>query len=271
MEDKIVENKIVEEVVEKIVEKVIEEVETSSSNKVEKVSIVFVMDSSGSMSNMGNEPLQGLNSFYKQQKDSGEFTSTLVFFSNKVTFHHQNLSGKDVPIISTSDYVPAGMTALYDAIGESIELQKSQKTENVVFVILTDGHENASHKYKRNEIKNLIEEMEKEHKWVFIYLGANQDSFAVGNSIGIRHSADYEYSPMGCLNIMRTVSDTVSRCVSHDVRAENFTGEELKASSIRTENENSQNIHSLNSTVQNVTLPNPLILTVPEPTILRRS
>lgn len=247
--------------------------------KVENTStsIVFIMDASGSMANMGDEPLQGLNSFYKQQKESGEFTSTLVFFSNVVNFHHQNLAGKDVPVITSNEYVPGGMTALYDAIGDSIELQKSKKTENVVFVILTDGHENASHKYNSRDIRKMIEEMEKEHKWVFIYLGANQDSFTVGNNLGIRHTADYEYSPEGCLNIMRTVSDTVSRCVSHDVRTENFTGEELKNSSIRTQA--SQNITSLpNSTFLTPTFPDPALnfSTTPtslptSPPVLRRS
>lgn len=235
----------------------IENIENKEETKVENTttststSIVFVMDSSGSMASMGNEPLQGLNSFYEKQKESGEFTSTLVFFSNEVKFHHQNLVGKDVPKITVADYRPEGMTALYDAIGSSIDLQKSQKTENVVFVILTDGHENASHKYTQKDIKNLIEEMEKEHKWVFIYLGANQDSFQVGNSIGIRHTADYEYSPAGCLNIMRSVSDTVSRCVSQDVRPENFSIDEIKGSSITADKADTPEITS----IPNLTFP----------------
>lgn len=221
-------------------------------------SIVFVMDSSGSMSNMGEEPLQGLNSFYEKQKESGEFTSTLVFFSNEVKFHHQNLTGKDVPTITNQEYVPSGMTALYDAIGDSIELQKSQKTDNVVFVILTDGHENASRKFTRGKIKNMIEEMEKEHNWVFIYLGANQDSFEVGNSIGIRHTADYEYSPDGCLNIMRTVSDTVSRCVSHDVRPENFSIKTQDEDTGITESVESLSNQNISSIPNNLTFPDPM-------------
>ena len=191
-------------------------------------SIVFVMDASGSMLNMGDEPIQGLNSFYTKQKESGDFTSTLVFFSNDVIFHHQNINGKDVPTLTNKDYYCNGMTALYDAIGKSIEYQRNIKTENVIFVILTDGHENASCEYRKHTIRTLIENMEKEHKWLFIYLGANQDSFEVSQGIGIRHSADYEYSTTGCADIFRAVSDNLSRCISHEVPIGEFKSVDIK-------------------------------------------
>jgi hypothetical protein len=193
-----------------------------------QVSIVFVMDASGSMMAMGDEPIQGLNSFYTQQKRSGEFTSTLVFFNHDVTFHHQNIDGKVVPSLSDKDYKRDGMTALYDAIGKSIEYQRKIKTENVIFVILTDGHENSSREYRHTAIKYLITEMEQKHKWTFIYLGANQDSFAVSQGLGIRHSADYDYSGTGCAEIFRTVSDGISRCISHEVPVGEFESDDIK-------------------------------------------
>jgi hypothetical protein len=191
-------------------------------------SIVFVMDASGSMINMGNEPIQGLNSFYETQKKSGEFTSTLVFFNTNVTFHHKNINGRDVPSLSSDDYHRDGMTALYDAIGLSIEYQRKIKTENVIFVILTDGLENASREYKRSTVKSLITEMEEKHKWTFVYLGANQDSFAVSQGLGIRHSADYDYSAAGCAQVFRTVSDGISRCISHELPIGEFKSAEIK-------------------------------------------
>ena len=195
-------------------------------------SIVFVMDASGSMLSMGDEPIQGLNSFYKTQKESGEFTSTLVFFNSVVTFHHQNINGKDVPSLTNDDYHRDGMTALYDAIGMSIEYQKNIKTENVIVVILTDGLENASREYKRSTIKTLITKMEEKHKWTFVYLGANQDAFAVSQGLGIRHSAGYEYSEAGCAEIFRTVSESISRCVSQDVPIGEFKSAEIKTSDV---------------------------------------
>ena len=206
---------------------------TIDSDKVDikSTSIVFVMDASGSMETMGDEPVQGLNNFYTKQKESGEFTSTLVFFSENVTFHHKNINGKDVPTLTKNDYNIGGMTALYDAIGQSIEYQKSIKTENVIFVILTDGLENSSREYKKTTIKNLITKMEKEHKWLFIYLGANQDSFEVSSGLGIHNSADYEYSPAGCIQVMRSISENVSRCISHDSKPNEINSECLKTTS----------------------------------------
>jgi hypothetical protein len=178
------------------------------------LSVVFILDNSGSMIEMKDEPRQGLNAFYKTQQEAGDFLSTLIFFNSRVSFKHKNLNGKDVPILSEKDYGPNGMTALYDAIGEAIEYQKSQKLENVMFVILTDGEENASMKYNKKDIKEMIQQMEEDHKWVFMYLGANQDSFKVASDIGVSCSANYDYTPEGCRRVMRSISDNVSRCIS---------------------------------------------------------
>ena len=194
----------------------------------ESTSIVFVMDASGSMETMGDEPVQGLNNFYAKQKESGDFTSTLVFFNENVTFHHKNIVGKDISILKNKDYDRSGMTALYDAIGKAIEYQKSINTENVIFVILTDGLENASREYKKETILKMIKKMEKEHKWLFMYLGANQDSFAVSEGLGINNSANYDYSPLGCMQAMRSISDNVSRCVSHNLKPAEINSESLK-------------------------------------------
>uniref|UniRef100_A0A6C0E041 VWFA domain-containing protein n=1 Tax=viral metagenome TaxID=1070528 RepID=A0A6C0E041_9ZZZZ len=182
------------------------------SDKV--LSVVFILDNSGSMVEMKDEPIQGLNAFYKTQKEAGDFLSTLIFFNSKVSFIHKNLNGKDVPLLSEKDYGPNGMTALYDAIGEGIEYQKSQKVENVIVVILTDGEENASLKYTKKDIKKMTQKMEEDHKWVFMYLGANQDSFKVADGIGVSYSANYDYTPEGCRRVMRSISDNVSRCIS---------------------------------------------------------
>jgi len=186
------------------------------------LSVVFVLDNSGSMIEMKDEPRQGLNMFYKTQQETGDFLSTLIFFNSKVSFIHKNLNGKDVPLLSEKEYGPHGMTALYDAIGEGIEYQKSQKLENVIFVILTDGEENASLKYKKKDIKEMIQMMEKEYNWIFMYLGANQDSFKVAGDIGVTYSSNYDYTPEGCHRVMRSISDNVSRCISNKVPTDTF-------------------------------------------------
>lgn len=177
-------------------------------------SIVFVMDKSGSMISMGNEPIDGLNNFYEEQKKVCEFNSTLIFFNEKVTFVHKNKSSKDLENITSEDYVPAGMTALYDAVGTGIDYQRSIKTDNVIFVILTDGLENSSQEYTKKSIKELTGKMETEYNWKFMYLGANQDSFAVGEGLGFRNTTDFDATPLGCQTLMRGISETVSHCLS---------------------------------------------------------
>lgn len=180
-------------------------------------SIVFVFDKSGSMSSLGDEPIQSLNSFYTIQKDSGiHFKSTLLLFNNNVEFVHQNLDGNDVPVLEKRDYIPSGMTSLLDAIGKGIEYQKTQTLNNVIFVILTDGLENSSTEYNSTQIRDLINEMETNHSWQFIYLGANQDAFSVGQNLGINISMDYDYTPQGINNLMRQVSCEITRAISEN-------------------------------------------------------
>jgi hypothetical protein len=114
------------------------------------------------------------------------------------------------------------MTALYDAIGESVNFQLEQNPKNVLVVILTDGEENSSQKYTKSDIKKLLKKMEKENGWKIMYLGANQDSFKVANGIGVCSSANYTHTPEGCSGLFRRLSAEVSRCVSNDVPIEKF-------------------------------------------------
>ena len=199
----------------------------NEKNKDDIISILFILDSSGSMQAMGDEPVQSMRFFYNTQKETGkEFLSTFITFNDNVKFVHKNLEGSKIDIKNT-DFIPSGMTSLYDAIGTGIDYQKNIKTKNVICVILTDGHENSSNIYKSSDIIKLTREMETENKWVFIYLGANQDAFDISQSLGLnpKNSANYDYTPKGLNEMMRGVSDTVSRVVSHNVKVEDFVPE----------------------------------------------
>jgi len=190
----------------------------------EITSILFIMDSSGSMQVLGKMPIQSMRYFYNTQKETGkEFLSTLVTFSDRIKFVHKNIKGSEI-VIKDEDYLPGGTTSLLDAIGTGIDYQQNIKSKNVICVILTDGHENSSKIYKANEIKMLTKKMETENKWVFIYLGANQDSFDVSESLGINpcNSANYEHTPTGLKNVIREVSTSISGYISRDVNDENF-------------------------------------------------
>jgi len=182
-------------------------------------SIVFVLDKSGSMEIMGIEPVQSMNNFIKTQKDNNlKFKFTLVLFNDKVEFLLKNVDSEEITEIKTSDYVPNGMTSLYDAIGQSISYQEEQNNDNVIFVILTDGHENSSSKYDQPKIKKMISDKESINKWKFNFLAANQDSFTVGPNLGIPKAccSDFVYNACGLNNIMREISGTISATLSSD-------------------------------------------------------
>ena len=185
----------------------------------EKYSIIFIMDESGSMTSMGDEPWQGLNNFVRKQKESNvEFNFTLIFFNSEVKFFYKNLEASKIPELTSNDYNPCDTTALYDAIGKGIEFQKKQGMDNVIFVILTDGMENSSQEYNKNTIQKMIKDLESKNGWKFVYLGANQDSFQVGNSIGINKTCNYDYTPKGFRDIMRSVSNSVCRNITGETK-----------------------------------------------------
>jgi hypothetical protein len=189
---------------------------SSPNNKDNLISILFILDSSGSMQVLRNQPIQSMRAFYNVQKQTGkEFLSTFITFNDSVNFIHKNMKGSEI-IIKNEHYIPAGMTALLDAIGTGIEFQRNIKSKNVICVILTDGHENASKIYKISEIKALTKKMETENGWKFVYLGANQDSFDVSESLGINpnNSSNYDYTPKGIRDAIEEVGVCVSGCIT---------------------------------------------------------
>jgi hypothetical protein len=216
----------------------------------EEISILTIFDESGSMSSLGNEPSESLNSFYEDQKKlEKSFKSTLLFFNDKIKFIHKNIDGNEVPLITKEIYKPSGMTALLDAIGEGIEYQKSKTLNNVIVVILTDGHENSSNKHTTSSIRKLVTTMEKEHNWKFIYLGAIGDAFTVGNRLGIRTSHDYDATNEGLRDCMTQLSQAVSHCISRDVPTKNL---EVNISNSKSNNPESLNLSSFQTTTISV-------------------
>lgn len=156
--------------------------------------IVCVLDRSGSMSSILDDAIGGFNAFLKEQKSISNSTAylTVALFDDKYSLLHKHVNIQDVPEIDNNTYTPRGMTALNDAIGKTINqltirlmsLANEDKPNNIIVLILTDGHENASKEFTQADIKNLISEKEKSD-WQFIYLAANQDAFETSRLLGI--------------------------------------------------------------------------------------
>lgn len=196
----------------------------SKNNTIKGVvqDILIIMDRSGSMNHMGDEPLQALNEFIKKQQEVlGEDGATLSLwmFDTKTELIIDDKPLKDISPIT--NYVPNGMTAMYDAIGKAVSLKYSKsKSSNVVCMVITDGMENSSRDFSLEEVKKLIDSSEKDHGWKFIFIGA-KDVFAEGEKTGFNRSrcAAYKPSVPGMLSkVSRDVSDTVAmyRCVTSE-------------------------------------------------------
>jgi len=166
---------------------------------------VFLLDRSGSMQSCWDDTIGGYNSFLEGQKGQGG-TMTLIQFDHEILESYKDVPIDEVKPLTKQSYSPRGSTALLDAIGKVIKDGGDKR----VVIILTDGYENASHTYTKAHIKDLITVKEKEG-WQFMYLGANQDAFAEGESLGIAPGRTMNYDVNNTPNLFAAVSAAVSQ------------------------------------------------------------
>lgn len=164
---------------------------TSLANSVtfdDLYKIVIVLDESGSMNSIRGQIIKSINDLILEQKQIKErpATFTLVKFNDNVNRIIVNKLLTNVQTISYSDYNPSGSTALYDAIGNTIDWFKNEK--NVLMVIVTDGQENASKKYTRYQINKMIDEKKEKSDWTYVYLSSDLSTEVQGNNLGLHKS-----------------------------------------------------------------------------------
>lgn len=149
--------------------------------------IIMVLDRSGSMDTIARATVDGINSFVKEQKAAeGDAYMTLVQFDDQYQIDYKERPINEVAdLINGETFCPRATTALYDAIGRTIN--EINTTDDVIFVIVTDGAENASKEFTREQVFSKIEEKKKEG-WNFLFLAANQDAMKTGGSLGISAS-----------------------------------------------------------------------------------
>jgi len=156
--------------------------------------LVFILDRSGSMSGLESDTIGGFNSMLtKQQAEPGQCRITTVLFDNHYELLHDRIDIKAVNPITSQQYYARGTTALFDAIGMTInkidavqnQTAEEYRAQKVLFMITTDGMENASQEFNREKVKALIEHHKEKNNWEFIFLGANIDAAEVAGSIGI--------------------------------------------------------------------------------------
>ena len=196
--------------------------------------LVFILDRSGSMAGLESDTIGGFNAMIeKQKKTEGECWVSTVLFSSRSKVIHDRLPLEKVPLMTDKEYSVGGSTALLDAIGDAVKhialihkyIRAEDVPEHTMFVITTDGMENASHSYSSDEVKKLIEQ-KKEEGWEFLFLGANIDAVETARKFGIGEdrAVDYHADAEGTALNFAVLSDAVS-----SVRASAPLGRSWKA------------------------------------------
>ena len=183
--------------------------------------LVFILDRSGSMAGLEGDTIGGFNAMIqKQKKEPGEAYVSTVLFDNVSEVLHDRINLKSVPKMTGRDYTVRGCTALIDAIGGAIKhisnIHKYARPEDVpehtMFIITTDGMENASRKYSSDEFKKMIERQKEEFGWEFLFIGANIDAVETAACFGINrnHAVNYHADSKGTQVLYETLSAPIS-------------------------------------------------------------
>ncbi len=189
--------------------------------------LVFILDRSGSMSGLESDTIGGFNAMIaKQKKEDGEAYVSTVLFDNVSEVLHDRVKLADIPEMTDRDYTVRGCTALIDAIGGAIHhignIHKYARPEDVpehtMFIITTDGAENASHLYTADRVKKMIERQKEKYGWEFLFIGANIDAVETAGRYGIApdRAVNYHADKKGTQVLYENISAAV--CSVRDSR-----------------------------------------------------
>ena len=182
--------------------------------------LVFILDRSGSMAGLEADTIGGFNAMtQKQRKEPGEALISTVLFDNETQVIHDRVPLEKVPALTQKEYYVRGCTALLDAVGGAIHhignvhkyAREEDRPEKTLFVITTDGMENASRRYTYDKVKAMIEHQREKYGWEFLFLGANIDAAREAARFGIRadRAANYHADHIGTEVIYEAVSEAV--------------------------------------------------------------
>jgi len=163
--------------------------------------LVFIVDRSGSMSDIASDMEGAIKSVLKDQKKEyeGDIRVTFVRFDSE---YEEVFASRPIGEVEDIKIEPRGMTALLDAMGRTInnferkfsEAKKKDRPERVLFLIITDGKENDSREFSRDKVFGIVETVKKDHEWGFTFIGANQDAIAEGGNLGVDRGSSLDFS-----------------------------------------------------------------------------
>ena len=182
--------------------------------------LVFILDRSGSMAGLESDTIGGFNAMLeKQKKEEGEALLSAVLFSNESTVLYDRADINKIEPMTERQYFVGGCTALLDAMGDAVHhignvhkyAREEDRPHKTVFVVITDGMENASRRYTYDEVRRMVERQREEHGWEFLFLGANMDAISAARRFGIREDRAVRYAcdPKGTALNYKVVSETI--------------------------------------------------------------
>lgn len=197
-----------------------------------RAEFVLIVDSSGSMYDLKDDVIGGVNSVIDEASENPNAKMSLVFFDTELKWIYESEKANDISKISSDDYAPGGMTALLDAVGESIarvsanqdKLGEDEKASKILVTIITDGYENASKEFSYDQVRNMITSKEK-GVWEFVFMGANIDAakeagkFGISSDRAAKWSADVRGMKAASAVLRRTVGSV--NC-GEELREEGF-------------------------------------------------
>lgn len=180
--------------------------------------LVFILDRSGSMGGLESDTIGGFNAFIeKQRKEDGKCLVSTVLFDNYSKVLHDRINLENVPKMTDKDYTVRGCTALLDALGSAIKhignihkyARKEDVPEHTMFIITTDGMENASRHYSSDRVKQMVERQKEKYGWEFLFIGANIDAVETARDFGIDEdrAVNYHADSIGTSVVFDTVSN----------------------------------------------------------------
>lgn len=206
--------------------------------------VVFVLDRSGSMRGLEADTIGGFNSLIeRQRKEDGEAYISVVLFDDQCEVLYDRVPIEKIELMNDRQYYVRGCTALLDAIGGAIHhignvhryAREEDRPEKTLFIITTDGMENASRRYTYQKVKEMVELEKERYGWEFMFLGANMDAMEVAGQFGISadRAVNYECDSVGTRNNFKVLAESVSAFRRSRSKAEMSAAMDLCAEAIR--------------------------------------
>ncbi len=201
--------------------------------KPTKTNVIFILDESGSMSSTASDVRGGFNTYVEKLKGDGNtYTLTAIKFGTNVRPLFANLPLDQVPVLTHENYMPLDSTALYDAIGHALATAnkewgteaKPYGEDPVICIIMTDGFENASREFGKDAIVSKIKQREEAGNWTFVYMGADQDAWAIASQLGFAQGNVMSYASAATGSVFDGLVKATSATATRGTQSRTFFG-----------------------------------------------